>query len=226
MPRLSLIPVGLLLFGLRLYAAPVCVSGGSLASYEALAAGCTVGPFTVMSFTFGVVSSTGGPTLVTAADITVTPEIGVSGFGQFYGLQFASTGFQVTATQSVEYSLAYTVDPTPDIRGLGDVLDPPVGDVNIQSVGCVNAAFSGNVCPTSTVTINVSTASPNAFVDIAPPDTTLGIIDTIDLDEGGGTASGFDSIEGDSYVPEPAAGSLMAALGLALAAARIRIRKP
>jgi hypothetical protein len=209
-----------LLFGLRLFAAPVCVTG-TLASYEALGGGCTVGLFTVMSFTFNVNSSTGGPTLVTAANITVTPEIGVSG----PGLEFASAGFQVDATQSVEYALGYTWDPTPDIRGLGDVLDPPFGDVNIQSMGCVNAAFSGNVCPTSTVTITVSPASPNAFVAIPPPNTTLGIIDTIDLDEGGGTASGFDSIENTSYSPEPPAGSLVAALGVALLAVKIRIRK-
>src|SRR5437588_6142263 len=94
-----------LMLVLRLPAAPMCISGGTLASYEALGAtGCTIGPQTVKDFTFSVVSSGGGAIPVTDANITVTPMFGAG----FYGTSFASTGFSVTGAGFVNYLVGYT----------------------------------------------------------------------------------------------------------------------
>src|SRR5580700_7841539 len=104
MPRFALALAAFLILAFRLSATPVCVSGGTLASYEALGAGgCTIGPQTVDDFTFSVVSVGGGATAVSDTNITVTPTFGAG----LYGVQFASTGFLVSGSGFVNYLIGY-----------------------------------------------------------------------------------------------------------------------
>lgn len=200
MQRLACVLAGILWVGVRLSASALpCVSGGSLASYEALGStGCTIGPQTVENFTFSAMAT--GATAVSDSNIAVTPETG-SGF---YGVQIGSTGFSVT-TGSVTYTIGYTWDSRP-IDGMGDVLDPPSGNVDISTELCVGAAFSGTTCSGTLTSVSVSTGSPNGMVDFAPT-MILGVLETISLTGPGS----FDAIENDgNIVPEP--GSLMLAL--------------
>jgi hypothetical protein len=185
-----------------------CVSG-TLASYIALGAtGCSVGPTTLVfsDFSFGLVSASGGAVAVGAAGITVTPVISP----QKFGLNYASSGFNVTAGQFIQYLLSYTIDDPPIIHGFElDMFDPPTppGMASITSVGCLGAAFSGSTCPTSTVTQMVSdngiTASLTDIKNFGPV-SILGNRSTITLDAHlGGTAdiTGFTEF---AAIPEPA----------------------
>ena len=75
MKRLIWGPFILLLVCMRASAAPACISGNSLASYEALGPeGCNVGPLAVKDFVFLVGPSGGGGIPISATDITVTTQ--------------------------------------------------------------------------------------------------------------------------------------------------------
>jgi hypothetical protein len=198
---------------------------GTLFSYEALGAtGCTIGQLTVNNFAFSVLGSGGGAIAVTDTQINVTPTFGSpSLLGR---LNFASSGFSVSVNGSVQYLIAYTVDPHDDIQSMDDVMDPPsavLGFANITTVGCVGAAFTVAICPTSTVTVNVFDNNGVTQFNNAKtitPSQILGIRTTIDLQAKGGSAS-FDSLSSDSTTPEPATW-LCCAAGLMLLAARLR----
>ncbi len=182
----------------RAYASP-CVSGNNLSTYVGLGSGgCDVGPLTVKDFSFSVISSGGGATPMASADITVTTEFGAD----FFGLSFSSPDFSVTGSQSVSYLLAYTWDPTGDMRGLGDVLDP--GSVDILTDGCVGAAFSGSSCSGTPVSVHVFESVTSHLTDFVAfsPTGLLGIRNTISLNANGSSAS-FNAIENDVYIPEP-----------------------
>jgi hypothetical protein len=186
----------------------------TLANYEALGAtGCTIGSQTVNDFSFSVLSIGGGAVAETDTHITVTPVFGVNSFG----VVFSSTdaGFSVT-TGFVNYLIGYTWDSLP-IRGMDDVLDP--GDVNIVTDGCVGAPFTPSCAGTPvSVTVNPSQLTDSVFF---PATLILGIANHISLNADQGTAS-FTSLENDVLVnPEPAS-FLLAGLGMALLAARIR----
>jgi hypothetical protein len=210
--------LALLSMALTLSAGP-CVPGDTLAQYIALGAGgCTVGPLVVENFSFSVLSSGGGDTPIDATDIIVTPDFGAASFG----LSLSSTGFSVSGSQFVNYQIGYTWDPTGDLRGLGDVLDP--GTADVVTDGCVGIAFSGSSCSGTPVSVSVSTTDPTAFVPFAQTNI-LGILETISLNANGGSAS-FNGIENDAYVPEPST-VLTALFGLTLLAALLRIpRQP
>ncbi len=200
-----------------------CVPG-TLASYEALGAtGCTVGQLTANNFAFSVLGSSGGAVAVTDTQINVTPAFGTGLLGQ---LNFASTGFNVSVNGSVQYLIAYTWDPHDDIQSMDDIMDPPsavLGFANVTSIGCIGAAFTGSICPTSTATVTVfDNNGVTQFNDAAPitPSQILGIRNTIDLEAKGGSAS-FDSLSSESRTPEPSTW-LCCAAALALLAARLR----
>jgi hypothetical protein len=216
MRHLALILSAFLILAFRL-SASACVAGATLASYEALGVGgCTIGPQTVDDFTFSVVSSGGGAIPLADTDITVTPTFGPD----FYGVQFASTGFLVTGAGFVNYLIGYTWDSIP-IRGMGDVLDP--GTVDILTNGCVGAAFAGASCGGTPVSVDVNLGQLTDFVAFSPT-TILGVRNNISLNANGTSAS-FDSIENDAYVtPEPAS-FLLAGLGMAMLAAGVRRRR-
>ena len=196
------------LAGACLRADPLSCLPGNFASYEALGAtGCTVGPFIVKDFFFGVLSGSGS---VTDTTIFVTP---TNSAPDVWGLNFGSGGFLVAGSESVRYLVAYTWDPTEDILSIDDVMDPPFavppGLASVTTDACLNAAFSGAVCPTSAVSINVfqDGISPQLFASVTfAPVPVVGIRHTIDLQANGGSA-GFDSLSNEvRIVPEPAMG--------------------
>ena len=207
-----------------------CVPG-TLFSYEALGAtGCTVGNLTAFSFSFSVLSNTGVPTPLTDSQITVTPTFGGRALGSF---NFASSGFSVGISQSIQYLIAYTLDPHDDIQSMDDIMDPPFatnGLANVTTLGCVGAAFVGSTCSTSTATVSVfdnnGTTQFTSSTNITPSQI-LGIRQTITLQAGSGAGSGagFDSFGSSASIPEPATW-LSSAAALALLAARLRRRSP
>jgi hypothetical protein len=201
-----------------------CVPG-TLLSYESLGvSGCTVGTLTAFNFAFSVLGSSGGAVPVTDSQINVTPSFNLTGL--LGGLNFASTGFSVSVNQSIQYLIAYTWDPHDDIQSMDDIMDPPMaflGFANVTTVGCMGAAFTGAICPTSTATVTVfdnnGVTQLRDAKDITPSQI-LGIRTTIDLEALGGNAS-FDSLSSESRVPEPATWWSCAA-ALTLLAARLR----
>jgi hypothetical protein len=213
----------LLVAGLNVaaHASPMCALG-TLATYEALApgpaGGCTVGPLTFHDFGFAVVTSTGGALAVTAAGTTVTPVSGPANFG----LQYSSGGFSVTAGQSIQYLLTYTVDPEPPIiHGFGVLFDvdgpTPPGSDTISSLECQDSAFTGTTCPTSTVLQTVFdngvTFSHDSILVFGSPLMTLGDRTTITLDATSGGTANFTSLTETVFTPEPSLGLLVTALG-------------
>jgi len=201
-----------------------CVSG-TLFSYEALgASGCTVGQLTANNFAFSVLGSSGGAVPLNDMQINVTPTFNTTGL--LGRLNFASSGFSVTVNGSVQYLIAYTIDPHDDIQSMDDVMDPPsavLGFANVTTLGCIGAAFAGPNCPTSTAVVMVfDNNGATRFNDsrTITPSQILGIRTTIDLEAKGGSAS-FDSVSSDSTTPEPSTWFCCAA-GLALLAARLR----
>ena len=201
-----------------------CVPG-TLFSYEALGAtGCTIGQLTANNFAFQLLGSSGGAVPLNDMQINVTPSFNTTGL--LGRLNFASSGFSVTVNGSVQYLIAYTIDPHDDIQSMDDVMDPPsavLGFANVTTLGCVGAAFIGPNCSTSTAAVmvfdnNGSTLFNNS-VKITPTQI-LGIRTTIDLEAKGGSAS-FDSLSTDSTTPEPATW-LSCAIALALLTARLR----
>ena len=214
------------LAGASLQADPVSCSPGTFASYEALAAtGCTVGPFLVKDFFFSVLSGSGS---VTDSTIFVTPTSSAPGV---WGLNFASDGFVVTGSESVQYLVAYTWDPTDDIQSIDDILDPPFavppGFARVTTDACLNAAFSGAVCSTSVVSISVvqDGISPQLFAAVSFSGVpVVGVRNIIDLQANGGSA-GFDSLSNEvAIVPEPATGLSGIAILILLAARLTRFR--
>jgi len=209
-----------------------CVPG-TLFSYEALGAtGCTVGQLTANNFAFNSFNNVGVATPVTDTQTTVTPMFNTTGLlGQ---LNFASTGFSVSMNQSIQYLIAYTLDPHDDIQSMDDIMDPPMasnGSANVTTVGCVGAAFTGAICPTSTATVMVfdnndtTTGTTTQFNNAKSitPSQILGIRNTITLQAGNGIGSkaSFDSLSADSRTPEPATW-MCCAIALTLLAARLR----
>jgi hypothetical protein len=156
--------------------------------------------------------------------INVTPSFNTTGL--LGRLNFASSGFSVTVNGSVQYLIAYTMDPHDDIQSMDDVMDPPsavLGFANVTTLGCVGAAFIGPNCSTSTAVVmvfdNNGATQFNNSVKITPTQI-LGIRTTIDLEAKGGSAS-FDSVSSDSTTPEPATW-FSCVVALALLAARLR----
>ncbi len=192
----------------RLYAGPCTV--GSLQTYEALPSGptggCTIGNgIFAYNFTFSAMSS-GGATVLADSAITVTP----SSVGPLASLAFSAAGFSVTSGQTATYLIGYTYDPFDDIVSMDDLEDPPsatgTGSSNITSLGCLNQAFVGSTCGTSTVSVNVfdnaSTSQLTNKVSFSGV-TVLGVQNTIALQGGTGSAS-FDGFTNESSIPEPA----------------------
>ena len=219
MRRFSGAFVLLLLAGGPLLGAAACISGNTLASYEALGAtGCNVGPLTVRDFLFSVVSSGGGATPVSDTNITVTTDIA----GSTFGLIFASPGFSVSGSEFVNYLIAFTWDPSGDIRSASDILDPGLTDILTDL--CVGVAFSGTSCAGTPQTLHVFEGVTNQLTDTVSfaPVAIVGVRNNISLQANGASAS-FNSIENTVALPEPAY-SVWLAGGLMMLAARRRGR--
>jgi len=210
MQRLVWVLAVFLVLAFQLPASPCIVD--TLSNYVS-GPGCTIGPETVGGFSFSS-SVTAGATAIADTDITVTPTSGPD----YFGVILSSTDF-TTSVGTVTYLIGFTWDSIP-INGMGDVLDP--GSVNIGTGGCEGIAFVGSSCSGTLATVSVSLMQTTDVVTF-PQTSTLGIFNTIVLDATGGTAT-FSSIENDAYViPEPAS-FLLAGLGAAILAVRIRSR--
>jgi MYXO-CTERM domain-containing protein len=218
MRRIQFVLFVFLLSGSCLWSAPVCISGNSLASYEALGStGCSIGPLVATDFIFSVLSSGGGVVPVTAADITITTLPSPPNFG----LSLSSPGFSVSGSEFVTYLVGYTLDPSGDIRSASDVLDP--GQTDIVTDLCVGAAFVGSSCSATPLSLHVFEGSSTQLTDSITfaPVAILGVQHNISLDANGGSAS-FNSLTSTSMVPEPAYGLWVAASLLVLAGLRRR----
>jgi hypothetical protein len=189
-------------------------------------AGCTIGTLTANNFSFSVLSNVGVPTPLMDTQITVTPTFGGRALGSF---NFASGGYNVGTSQSIQYLIAYTLDPHDDIQSMDDIMDPPFatnGLANVTTLGCIGAAFVGSACSTSTATVmvfdNNGTTQFTSSTNIIPSQI-LGIRQTITLQAGSGAGSGagFDSFGSAASIPEPATW-LCCAAALMLLAARLR----
>jgi hypothetical protein len=205
-----------LVLSLPSFAANVCIPGNTLDTYVALGAtGCTIGGLTVKDFAFSVVSSGGGDTPIADTDINVITHFPVGGFG----LEFQSSGFSVTSTQFVNYLIAYTWDPTGDMRGASDILDPGTSDIVTDL--CIGVAFVGPTCSGTPATLHVfQGGGPSVLTDSTAfaPVAVLGVRNNIALTSNGS----FNSIENDVYIPEP--GTLGAVIGGLLVLALHRLR--
>jgi len=225
-------PVRYLLFALVISAGG-CLQAGpcfpaTLFVYDNLPpAGCTIGQLTANNFSFSVLSNVGVATPLTDTQITVTPTFGGRALGSF---NFASSGYNVGISQSIQYLIAYTLDdPHDHIQSMDDIMDPPFatnGLANVTTLGCLGAPFVGSTCSTSTATVmvfdNNGTTQFTNSTNITPSQI-LGIRQTITLQAGTGAGSGagFDSFSSQASIPEPATW-LSCAAALALLAARLR----
>jgi hypothetical protein len=189
--------------------------------------GCTVGTLTANNFFFNVLSNVGVVTPLTANQINVIPSFG--GPTLLGGLNFASTGFNVSMNQSIQYLIAFTWDPHDDIQSMDDIMDPPFatnGLASVTTLGCMGAAFVGSTCSTSTASVTVfdnnGTTQFTNSTNITPSQI-LGIRNTITLLAGSlaGSDAGFDSFSTEARIPEPSTW-LSCAAALTLLAARLR----
>jgi hypothetical protein len=199
--------------------ANVCVSGNTLDTYIALGAtGCDFGGLIVKDFAFSVVSFGGGDTPIADTDITVFLHSPVGG----RQLEFLSTGFSVTGTQFVNYLLAFTWDPSGDMRNASDILDP--GDADIVTDLCIGTAFVGAFCGGTPASLHVfQGGGPSVLFDEVnfPATGIVGVRNNIALTNNGN----FVSIWNGVLIPEPASAAPAAAGLLMLAALLRRARK-
>jgi hypothetical protein len=168
-----------------------------------------IGGLTVKDFIFSVTSSGGGATPIASSAISVITHFPVGG----RGLEFASGGFSVTGSQFVNYLIAFTWDPTGDMRNASDILDP--GNTDILTDLCVGLAFSGSTCSGSPFTLHVfEGGGPSQLTDSVNFASTgvVGVRNRIALTSGGS----FNSIENDVLIPEPATVVMVAAALLLL----------
>lgn len=205
---------------------PACISG-TLASYLALANGCTIGPqptFSFSDFSFNAMVTKGAPSLLSGKAIDVTP---MNTVPSELALQFSSSGFDVGSGQAVEYIVSYTVDPPPpEILHFALALDPPTstGLVQIKTELCVGAPFIGTDCP-SGITDNLTVfqlGTAGVLTDtVSFPGVVaqLGVINTITINGSAGISdpASFSSFDNTTLtsIPEPPS-SLLAACGIAL----------
>lgn len=210
MPRIYWVLTLLLIASLQLTATPACISGNTLASYEALGAGgCTIGGLQVFNFSFNPIASGGGAVPPTDSDITVNTQLS----GDVVSVIFFPNGFGVTGSGFESYDIDFTWDPTGDIRSAGDILDPGLTDVFTDV--CAGAAFTPG-CSGTPFTLHVFLGAISQMNDSASfsPTAVVGIQDHISLTANGGSA-GYTSLTNFVVVPEPSS-SALAVLGLIL----------
>jgi hypothetical protein len=211
-------------------AAPLCIPGASLASYEALGpAGCVVNaaiPILAGGFSYSVLASSSPSVVTPDTAIFVTPVF--PGFDRF-GINFTSGTFMLTGSDFVRYSIGFTWDPN-DVRSADDVLETstPVapGFAKDTTGVCIGAAFTGTVCsmPMDTLVVSHDGITPMLTAttgDFSSLQSTVGILNTLELN-GGGTGSseiiGFAN--NITTVPEPGPWLMSLTALVALAARR------
>jgi MYXO-CTERM domain-containing protein len=210
------------------FATPLCVSGGSLASYEALGvSGCIVDasiPLIVEDFSYGVLSSSSPGVVTPDTDIFVTPVVLGSGHP---GIELTSDTFSVTGTDFVNYQIGFTWD-LPDIRSGDDILTDPVvapGLAEVTTGLCLGAEYTGTSCSMSTASLTVfdDGISPVLMdADAISSVGVMGVLDTLELTGGGTGSAEITGFQNDiTLAPEPSSW-LLAVTGVAALAWRRR----
>jgi hypothetical protein len=210
----------------------------SLQQYQSLdGAQCSVGILNFSDFTFSS-SGSGGATLLTAADILVTPSTN-GDLGGGFSLSAISPGaFAVAEGQTATYVIDwfFLIDPGPRSAGAELGMDPPFGDVTITQSYCVDSFFGtganggvdcvGRAASMAPQTLTVTTIPPHLDDSIIFNPAALNFASVMTTITINGTAgpSGFDSTTGtavvvDSSTPEPvtsvlALGGLLVTLGV------------
>jgi hypothetical protein len=115
--------------------APACVNGASLASYEALASGCTIGDKTFSAFSYSN-SASGGATPIDASGVTVKTLTGPPEGFAFQAAWSAATG------QTIDSQIDFTVAVT---SGAAKITDAELaqlsgafgsGTASVAELGC------------------------------------------------------------------------------------------
>jgi hypothetical protein len=194
------------------YSSP-CTTG-TLATYQGLADGCSIGLITYTNFLFLGGSSAGSTPTPTASQITLTP----INSGSQQGFAFM---YPVVTSNLVDFALQYDFDPPPAIGEAFLDLDVQ-GYVDIQEAICPNGNFTfnpnnpagcfiGEIDPEPILLGVNSQANLTDFALVDPPAQTGQIRVTFELDGTRGFGpSGFDSVQATtSFVPEPATFALL-----------------
>ncbi len=197
---------------------------GALSSYVALGSGgCDESLFTFKNFVFTPAVMSGTPTLLTPADISVTPVVN----GSAFGLNFAGA-FSVTGLDAVTYEIDYTTDPPPPILhgfSLDMFANSPVapGTADITATLCANGLFSGAVCNTPGTLTSVTVFHHGVLGTQLTNSTSFADTNLVDVHmvitlAGNGASSSFTSVSAIYNAPEPGtffmAGAALAALWL------------
>jgi hypothetical protein len=195
-------------------AAPLCIAGASLASYQALGAGGCMVDLTsgiiVNDFSYTVLASSNPGVVTPNTAISVTPVFPAPGR---FGIDFTSTSFTLSGTDFVKYRIGFTWDP--DVRSADDLLETstPVapGFAKVTTTLCELFAFSGTSCSGTTATLNVShdgiTPLLTDSITFAPDNNgLLGVLNELELNGGNTGSSEIRGFANNiTLVPEPSA---------------------
>lgn len=199
--------------------APACPSNGTLATLISfnsnLIPGCTIHGLTYSGFSW---TQTGTNALTpNSVNYSMNDSLGI--------LDFTSSLFTVTGSDTLIYTLEYVVDPPPIIiRAFDEDLftETPIapGFARIPTTICLGAAFVGSTCSTTTTSVlTFHNGLPNGTTRLHDsttfvPQSEIGVMTIVDLEANGASSSisGFsNTIE---LTPEPAS-YLLVILGLA-----------
>jgi hypothetical protein len=201
-----------------------CVAG-TVASYESIRGGCTVGLLVFSDFSFS--NSGNAAALASDSDITLTP----LAFG-FSVTQTSTTDpappLQVGINESATYNIGwhYFVDPGPRAGGADIQMDPPFGDSTITQYFCNESRLSQDG-PTATpscllgeltnspVSLQVHNPSPlTASVTFTPPAAFGDVLTQIQLNGSSTQGAGFDALVSTQRIVDDIPEPFTSALGL------------
>jgi hypothetical protein len=204
---------------------PACVDGASLASYEALSGGCTVGDLLFSNFS-DIESASGGGAALTAAGITVDT-LGPAGSGASFvnpndGLSFGA-GWDASAGEVVDSTIFFTVSlvtgATAEISdaGLAQLAGAAgTGSASVIEDGCTSSP-SCNPTNNPWALLTVNSSDYTATSDSGPlgPSTFTNVAKDISVSGGTSGYAALSLVEDTfSQIPEPRALALMLGLGL------------
>jgi hypothetical protein len=200
-----------------IFATPVTCTTGTLAAYQALNTGCSIGDKLFSGFVF---TQHVGPT-ITSAQITVTPVTGPD-----IGLTFSSTVYTVSGLTTMDYTLNYnttTLSGNATIVGLKEILSASftgAGQVTVDDNG-----FTSGIIPFHMSTND--SAVTNKFMDSTNVAATNSVSSSYDLfvNAAGGSATINSVTNLFVQTPEPSSLLLMGAGALVLGLARRRERE-
>ena len=219
--KLSILAVALVTFVSAASAAPLCVSGGTLASYQALGSGgCMIGNALFSNFTY-TGTALGQGAVVANTQITLTPA-GSGTLNPGPGIIFASTAWVVPSAKNngdsfVDSVIGFTVSVT----GAPVINDGTLTLSSSSVTGTGTGHISGTINASS---LAVDTGGPSTSHVVFPVTSSVAVSKDLHIDvpqgnPGSGTAqiNSFEEDFSQAAVPEPVglalAGSGLLALG-------------